>query len=291
MPTHTNAPGFRVSYFYQDVERKSYGWSENLFHPGPDRSTATTAAQELLGPAVNMHAANVTCTFMRITDLTNFRLQKLFQVNRVPPQTTDPKFKTNFVADSYLISFLGSDGRRVRNWFRGIPDYTVGDGGKVVEGFGFINPFIAAVAKNGFCLRGLPRPQSYLQLTAWAQDTGILTVPGHGLTTPARVRVKGVRTLYPRTFNRVFKVTMVDANTLQIVSWSPIAPPTPLDLTNATVAEQYQVNTSIVGLPTTNTEGTEVAGVTGHKTGRPFNLAVGKQKGRRRPAPGVLVAS
>lgn len=290
MPTPVSAPGFRVTYFFSTTERKKFGWSESFYHPGPDSSTVMNAAQALQPTLMNVHAWGVTLDFLRITDLTNFRQQKLVSVNFTTVNALGT-FYPNYVVDALLMSLLGSDGRRVRTWIRGIPDEIVAQGGKLIGGFGSINAFLTQLNIGGFVLRGLPRPQAFGAITAWDQTTGNLTIPGHGWTTPLKIRVKGVKTLYPKTFNNVFKVTVFDANTVTIVSWTAIAPAQPINLVSASAAAQYAVNTVIVGPPTASQDGSIVLGVTSHKTGRPFNLATGRSKGRRRAAPGVLVAS
>ncbi|HVG92340.1 MAG TPA: hypothetical protein VNB54_12685, partial [Alphaproteobacteria bacterium] len=259
MPTPVSAPGFRVSYFYSEAERKRFGWSENFFHPGPDQATVLAAATTLQGALFGIHAYGITMDFMRISDLSNFRLQKLVQVNHTI--TGVGAFFDNYVVDSFLFSFLGSDGRRVKQWLRGVPDPWIGSQGQVIGGFAQIATLLTTLATNGFCLRGLPRPQQFLQVTGWDQTAGTVTIPGHGWTTPLKIRIKGSRSLFPQTFNRIFRVTVVDANTVQIVGWTPIAPVTPLNLTNATAAAQYQVNTALQGPPAGSLDGSYILGV------------------------------
>jgi hypothetical protein len=290
MATPVSAGGFRVSFFYSVTQRKKFGWSENFFHPGPDSATVLTAAGNLLNAYLTIHASGTTCDFLRISDLANFRLQKLITINRTVTGTSAGVL-ANYVNDAFLFSLLGSDGRRVKTWVRNVSDSAIGNGGQQTGSFADVTTMLTALQTNGFCLRGLPRPQSFLTVTAFDQTTGNVTIPAHGLTGPAKIRIKGIKTIYPRTFNRIFKVTVFDANTVTIASWTPVAPVTPLDLQNATAAVQYYVNTAVLGPPSGTTDGSYVLGVTAHKTGRPFNLAIGKAKGRRRPAPGVLVAS
>jgi hypothetical protein len=291
MATPLSDAGFRVTYFWAAVGRKRYGWSESFFHPGPDQSRAQAAAIALQPQLIQYHGVDITLDFVRISDLTNFRAQKLLQIGQTVTGPPGADFQVNVIVDAVLFSLLAANGRRVKQSLRGVPDGNIGKGGQLLGGFAFYNSLLSKLNSEGFVLRGLPRPQTFSRVTAWAQDTGILTIPGHGWTTPLRIRVKGVRTLYPRTFNRIFLVSVIDANTVQIASWTAVNPVTPIDLSNAQAAAQYYTNSTIQGPPTSSTDGSYPLGSTSHKTGRPFNLSTGRRRGRRTPAPGILVVS
>lgn len=194
-------------------------------------------------------------------------------------------FEADFSTTVYYITLQTSLTSPVvyrRNvWLAGLPDiadeaYTtqILDPGTLTAVTKFVNALQnfgpANASKNNVSVRSVDRSGAnpVKQCTAWNIAANTYTVPAHGFVVGQPILAEGCRTVPGGTAprGRYLVGTVVDANTIQLAK---AAPPTTPVATGGFRAQVFVWNTVSIATPN---------GFTKRNKGRPFGLAVGRQR-------------
>lgn len=269
----------RVTFFFQQQSSKLGGWQENFWNLGSDPVNVEPKAQALASELNNVTGAQVVVTSFRIADAATFRNVKTVFTS-YGGGTVGPSSDADYPSVALQIKLTanggGSGNYKSLQWLRGIPDIIVSNSGRYNPSSGFLAKINAVFAilknsGNGWAVNGLLKTQLPTPITGFANLTGFVTCPGHGMGGAGlirKVRIKGAGIRNP--LNGLFNVTIIDANTVQINFWSPETPSIPITGKNPTI--RLQVYTQI------QISAAETGIISSHKTGRPTNLLGGRRK-------------
>lgn len=268
---------FRVSFFFTQQSSKLGGWSVNFWSTSSDLSVVEQKTQDLQKLLYEVTGAQVVIPSARIADNAVFRRVKLvyFTASGFGGAVT-PSNDTDYPSTALQLIHRGSPDYRVLQWLRGIPD-------EVVSNSGRYNPSAAYVKKIGALISHIVNPANLWGLnvldrtvtpkvvSALAVTTGILTVPAHGFGANGsviRVRVKGFSS--PKQVNKVWRATVISADTIQLNFWTALADTTVVSGINPTCRLQTYIQVPIAS--------TATGIVSSHYTGRPSNLLGGRRR-------------
>jgi hypothetical protein len=274
---------FKVSYFFQWVGERTGGWSWNFWNSGTDLNPVQIATDALRNALNGITGNQTICPFARISDISTFRVVDLrnYVAGAIVPTPSDPA-NTDFPTNAALLELTAAGGYIARSWLRGLPDGIINTGGRflpypawiALQGTAF---GILTNAANGWSLRVLDKGQAPKVVQDITQ-AGVVTCLGHGYATNDVVRISRARNLV--IANRLWRVTVTDANTFMLQGWVVPAVVTPYT-GNGQVRKQVRILVQIANA--------RFVRATEHRVGRPFGLLSGRRKRRPPQGPGAAV--
>lgn len=269
---------FKVTYFWnQQAGDRSAGWEENFWWSGDDGSVAIAAAKKLYDKLFLIHGNDTFCSTYSVSNVDEFRSAETIATGVDAPVASD---RGNVESD-YPVMSLAVESRsplgRTRQWISGIPDFISTRGGKYTpdakftRDFGSFNKELTANA-NLWSRRFLNPNQPLKPVSAFDLETGTVTVPQHGfgdVGSVVEIRIKGFKT--PKEANGVFRVTVLDPNSVAISFWNALTSQT-IEGRNPTARLQVYVYEKITSITPER--------ITSHKRGRPSKVLSGRAKNK-----------
>lgn len=267
---------FRVSIFSQQQSTKLAGWSINFWNLSSDQSVVSGRALALQGAINNAMAAQAIVTAVRISSYPANRLPLNIPVASTPaaPSTNnDADYPTNAIQ----LVLRGLPTYKAIVWLSGVPDSIITLSGRYVPTPDW-TPRINAVlglltnSANEWGLHVLNRATPIKTVTNLVTATGVLTVPAHGWGAAGvvtRIRVRGFAK--PRAANQVWRVTVIDENSVQLNFWTGLSDPQIQG--NNPVAQQQLFTDVAISSATTGA-------ASKHNRGRPIGLLGGRRRTR-----------
>lgn len=208
----------RVSFCHNWQGERAAGWSENYFHQSNDPQTALADALKLAPFVKAVHGDQSLLVQIRVAALTAPKLSLVKIVDSTPPTEFEEATGSDFPSAAVTQELVGSDGRRIRNWIRGIPDKAIGKGGRKDFSTAYnraLKALKCELVAEASPWRIIHRDyaQAKKRITA-ITDAGVVTCAAHGYADGSKVRVSGCIT--PTQANGVWEAIVVDANTFKL---------------------------------------------------------------------------
>lgn len=267
---------FRVTFFWQQQSSKLGGWSENFWSSLSDVSSVQTAALALRTLMDNAKGAQVVCNTIRISDAATFRNVQNVLIPGASTIPTTPSNDADYPSTALQLKMKAAGNYSTTQWFRGIPDANVSNSGQYNPIPSYVSKIstIAAEITNSskqWSVRVLDRTVLKKVVSNLAPTTGIVTCTAHGYGpagTTLKVRIQGFAS--PKVANKVWRITVIDADTFQLNFWQSTSGP--VSGNNPTARAQVYTYIQVSGL--------EVVRATSHRTGRPIGLLGGRRRRR-----------
>jgi hypothetical protein len=263
-----------VSYKFVQQVRKSSGWSENFWCSANSLELAQAASDQLYWALLKIHSATSYITHILFSEIGAFRQTFLEQTNRtVNPESTAV---ADLPTSALLLRLRNAETNtyQTQQWIKGIPDAQINTGGFYLPTGGYaglVNSVIAILVAGPWAMRCQDKTVAKKKILAIGQD-GSVTLPGHGYDVGQQIRISRVQG-YTKA-NGLWRVLSKTTDSFQLANWIAPLTPTPMFGQNMTAQLQSKI---LVAIKDT---GTKIIGATSHKVGRPFALAIGKQKNR-----------
>lgn len=277
---------FKVSFFFkQNGARYTGGWTENYWNNSADLTGAVSQADNLWKLLAAVHGNETILTYYRVASEpgTTPRLSRIVECQTNPTNGEVPSAATSDYPTSALLQELrAGNGRKARNWIRGVPDSKVGNGGNYTPGLGSppnyaarIGALAASLVDSGrsWVIRRQSSTLTAVQPSAINLSTGEVTAAAHGLLDFARLKVKGARGT-SAYLNGLWTVVQRTANTYKLSPWNPRI---------ATADAAWNGTGQFYNLTYAGDQiaGHDIIRATEHAVGRPFGLLIGKTKKRK----------
>lgn len=271
---------YKVSFFFsQDAPPRAGGWSENFWNTASDLTAIEARANTLRGSLLSCKGRQTQCLAVRIAEVGGFRRTKILaftkgEFNAMAPLEWESDYPNTALKLRLLEAPSATEQQSTTQWFRGIPDYLVVQGGGYVPDAVFlgraVNLFNVLTAVNqGWATYTIPGDAPYKVVRA-ITAAGRVTVQNHGYVDDQLVRISRAKGL---TYaNKVWRIVSVDLNTFDLQGWDPPVP-TPTYTGNGKARTQTLAFNSIVE--------PRFEFATSHKTGRPFRLLSGRAKKKK----------
>lgn len=266
------ADGYHVSFgFSMNADYKG-GWTENFWSRAGDKAMALKMSMKLKDVLIPVHGAQTSLDKLHISkaDGTRALITKTFSdVDKSNGLSTEDSDIPNTKAQLKLAS--GED-YLTTQWIGGIPDSAV-QKGKLVQDKDFLKAakkLFAHLADDGnlWGMRVLDGNNEFGVIHN-ITNTGIVTIPGHGLANGDRVLISKVPDIADA--NGEWDIENVTADTFSLKNWGA-AHAGPEAVQEGRAKKQ---NLIMVGI-------TEAmfAKASSHKVGRPSDLSTGRRKSR-----------
>lgn len=268
---------FRVSYFINQQSSKLAGWSLNFWNLASDRSAALAAAAALAPKINTMLGAQPYVQSYRVSAYPADRLPSNILTGYHPGISVTAGNDADYPTSAIQFILRGAPSYRALVWLSGIPDAVVAQSGKYIPTpsfTGYLNAVISDLVNpaNGWALNVLNRAIAKKAVTNLVTATGVLRVPAHGWGpegTITRIRVMGFSK--PKVANKVWRVTVIDADSVQLNFWTGLADPV---IAGNNPQAQQQLYTQV---PIASAE----PGIASkHNRGRPIGLLGGRRRRR-----------
>lgn len=268
---------FRVSIFSQQQSTKLGGWSINFWNLSEDRLFVLGRAQELQAAINNAMGGQAYTTSFRISSYPANRLPLNVPLLNTPQATPSTDNDADYPTNSIQIVMTGLPTYKAVVWLSGVPDSIISNSGRYVPTSSWtprINVVLGLLrdSANQWGLHVLNRTVAPQTVTALVTATGILTVPSHGWGpegTVVRIRVTGFAK--PKVVNKVWRVTVLTPDTVQLSFWVGLSDP---QVAGNNPQARRQTYTD-VAIATANT-----GAASKHNRGKPINLLGGRRRRR-----------
>lgn len=281
----------------QNAGRRVGGWGFNMWSNAGDLGSCITATNALRNRIWDITGVGCKVPTARISVVGQQRQVTPLEYSAATGTGSDDDLQADYPSTALLLRMTAAQPSgpggfaEVRSWMRGIPDGLVRTGGVYSPGGtpGWIPKFQAfqaeiTTASRGWSLRVLDQSQAKKVVSAVNLTTGVLTVTGHGYTSPdgiVSLRISGY--IYPSGLNRIWQVKILTADTLQLLYYSPPPEGTPVVAKKASVRLQTYLYLAINGV--------SVLRATSHYTGRPTDLLGGRRRKKRSTSAGAPVVA
>jgi len=265
---------FKVSFKYVQQARKSGGWSESFWCTSNNLIDARVAADRLYHASLRLHAATSYITHVLFSEIDGFRQSFLVDTHR----TANPE--VTVIADlptsALLLRLRNAEAKTYQTlqWIKGIPDAQINSGGfylPVGSYASYVTAFLSELITGPWAMRCQDKTVPKKKILAIDQ-AGVVTLPAHGYDVGQQIRISRVQG-YTKA-NGLWRVLSKTTDSFTLANWVAPATPTPMFGQNMSAQLQSKINVAI------KADGTEIVGATSHKVGRPFALAIGRQKRR-----------
>lgn len=268
---------FRVQMNWQQQSGRLGGWGESFWSSEAEASVVKVNADALNTLADAAKGIQVIPTSIRISDIAISRSAQNIPIVVSPGTVTDSN-DADYPSTALQLKFSGAGGYTTTQWFRGIPDTIIRNSGRYVPTPGYlkvIKPFLAALTNsaNNWSMRCLNKGTAKKVVTNLTLDTGVITCPAHGygpVGTVVTTRISGFSS--PSGVNKVWRATVLTADTLQLSFWQAI---TGVNVKGNNPTSRLQVYVLI------QINKAEVVRATSHYTGRPTGLLGGRRRKRK----------
>lgn len=270
---------FRIKINWQQQSSKLGGWSTNFWLNSDDLTFTKAKAAELSDAINRITGAQVISPSYTISDIATFRNVENVENGAFPTVAATASTDADYPSTALNIVLTAAGNYKTGQWIRGIPDANISNSGRYVpQGAyaGKVAAFFGVLqsSSNLWAIRVLDRTVQKKVITGLVLATGIVTCPAHGYGpagTTVKVRVQGFTT--PKSANKVWRITVIDANSFQLNFWQ-VPTDTAVTGNNPTVRLQSYILIQIAS--------GRVVRASSHYTGRPTGLLGGRRRRRQR---------
>lgn len=269
---------FRVTGFANQQSTKLAGWSINFWNLSSDRTFAVAQAIDLAQKLQGCTGAQAYYSALRVSAYPADRLPSNIPLTYSPSTVSGSAPDADYPTSSLQLILRGSPNYRATVWLSGIPDDIVTNSGRFIPTPSFtprlkaLTDLLLDPAKQ-WGLNVLNRGILKRVVTGLVTATGALKVPAHGWGaegTVTRIRVTGFSK--PLVVNKIWRVTVIDADTVQLNFWTGLSDP---QVSGNNPQAQQQLYTQVAmqsALP---------GAATKHNRGRPVGLLGGRRRRRK----------